>query len=1116
MKIVKFFLLIIFLCAINYNTTAQNKNTLTDIDSIISLLDYFHSKTNNPVLITALQKAKSLCNNIIDDDTLAANLLKVEEMLVSLKNDSSQLNRHPFEKEKLHNYGRLLVEQFKNATTKNEKLNYAAAMQNLGAFYDYDNLAKAINLFSEAMKIRKNILGENSALYAESLSSYILASVTDSNFVQSKSMLLKALAIIKNTLGDSNNLYAENLFSLANLCRGMKLYDTSEILYGQVINIKEKLLGKETPAFALSLYYTGEMVTYNWQFQKALRYYQRAEEITRQSIGEENILYAYCLDGIAGYYYNIADYKNAIPLYNQSLEIKEKLYGKDYYDNALTLHNLATTYFKLGNYEKAIPCLQQVFLIHKKDVRFPGNHAYELNWMGSLYQNIGNYSKALEYYKQSIEIPEYKKSPQRYATTLSNMASVYEKSGQDMQALSYLKQALIITRNFSGERSLAYSNILYDLAAYNEKHKNFTSAIQLCFQSIEILKKIYDDAHPAYASALMLLAKTYRQVKKYDSAEIYLTLAIRLQKNILGTLHPDYINSLTEMGLLKTAQHQYDVAASCFANANILNLKYTSRTYSSLSEQEKLEFEKHQYLAFSYLPSIIFKHNLKQPRLLQQLYNNELILKGMVLFDQQSLLKSIRKSNSATALELYDEWRINKILLGKQLLLPKDERVLNLDSLEDLTNRLEQQLSSVSTGFRQEQQVINMNDIAAKLLPGEAAVEFFKFQLYNTEWTDSILYAAVIIRAGDTIPIYVPLFEEQQLMGILSKQGKNENALNRFYSFNDANNKGTGTALYKLIWQPLEKYLDGVNTVYYSPEGLLHRIAFQALPVNSSEMLINKYHLQQMLSTRAVITHDTSNKKFSLIDLWGNIAYNNQETLTQEVGNKNAIESNAGTGTSYPRIQSSMHQWADLPGTEFEIDTIKKLFDNSGIPLIVTTGTVASEKTFKALDEVSAPLLHIATHGFFWPANRKLNNKFTATQNPMFCSGLVLAGANNIYAKDNDDTSEDDGILTAYEIAQIDLSNTDLVVLSACETALGDLQNNEGVIGLQRAFKLAGVKQLILSLWRVPDEQTAMLMSFFYRNILQGMTAADALRNAQLEMKKKYPPFDWAGFVLIQ
>ena len=134
----------------------------------------------------------------------------------------------------------------------------------------------------------------------------------------------------------------------------------------------------------------------------------------------------------------------------------------------------------------------------------------------------------------------------------------------------------------------------------------------------------------------------------------------------------------------------------------------------------------------------------------------------------------------------------------------------------------------------------------------------------------------------------------------------------------------------------------------------------------------------------------------------------------------------------------------------------------------------------------------------------------------MFRSGLVLAGANEIWDPQRQFTGKDDGILTSYEIASLDLGNTDIVILSSCETALGDLQDNEGVIGLQRAFKIAGVKQMILSLWKVPDKETVELMTMFYKNLIDGQSAAESLRIAQLKMKEKYPPYYWAAFVLIE
>lgn len=214
---------------------------------------------------------------------------------------------------------------------------------------------------------------------------------------------------------------------------------------------------------------------------------------------------------------------------------------------------------------------------------------------------------------------------------------------------------------------------------------------------------------------------------------------------------------------------------------------------------------------------------------------------------------------------------------------------------------------------------------------------------------------------------------------------------------------------------------------------------------------------------------------------------------------------------------------AKLPSKMREIDSIQFMLKQMQVPVTTTVGSRATEEAFKALNGKSPKVLHLATHGFFLPISQSkttndlhLANAFTMQQDPMFSSGLMLAGGNYAWKGGVVPLAKEDGILTAYELAQMDLSNTELMVLSACETALGDLQGTEGVIGLQRAIKLAGVKQMIVSLWKVPDKETVELMTMFYRNWLTGQTTRQALRNAQLKMKDKYSPFYRAAFVLIE
>ena len=199
------------------------------------------------------------------------------------------------------------------------------------------------------------------------------------------------------------------------------------------------------------------------------------------------------------------------------------------------------------------------------------------------------------------------------------------------------------------------------------------------------------------------------------------------------------------------------------------------------------------------------------------------------------------------------------------------------------------------------------------------------------------------------------------------------------------------------------------------------------------------------------------------------------------------------------------------------------MFQNKKSSLHVKTGSQATEADFKALSGNSPKVIHISTHGFFYPdieptkgdLSRSGEPTFKYIENPLFRSGLAFAGSNYAWQRGYNPYEEEDGILTAYEISTLDLSNTDLVVLSACETGLGEIKGSEGVFGLQRAFKMAGVEYVLMSLWKIPDEQTVELMEAFYENWLGGQTIRQAFHNAQQQMAEEYPPYYWAGFTLL-
>ncbi|MEQ1678307.1 MAG: CHAT domain-containing protein, partial [Chitinophagaceae bacterium] len=296
----------------------------------------------------------------------------------------------------------------------------------------------------------------------------------------------------------------------------------------------------------------------------------------------------------------------------------------------------------------------------------------------------------------------------------------------------------------------------------------------------------------------------------------------------------------------------------------------------------------------------------------------------------------------------------------------------------------------------------------------------------------------------------------------------------------------------------------------------------QAWPAGDSQRLIDKYELNQYISTRQLALPAEEPDSNKSISLFGDAAFT-MDSVSM-VKKMKGSEKVSNIYSSEVTRSSNRDAWISLPGTASEIKEIQTLFDKHKIKAVSYSQQMATEEQFKTLSGSATAILHLATHGFFLPDPEKKRpggfsageNVFRLADDPMLRSGIVLAGVNRVWSGLSPIEGREDGIITAYEISQLDLRNTDLVVLSACETALGDIKGNEGVFGLQRAFKLAGVKSMVLSLWKVPDKETAELMKIFYKNYLEGNSAREAFSMAQQEMRKRYSPYYWAAFVLIE
>ncbi len=394
---------------------------------------------------------------------------------------------------------------------------------------------------------------------------------------------------------------------------------------------------------------------------------------------------------------------------------------------------------------------------------------------------------------------------------------------------------------------------------------------------------------------------------------------------------------------------------------------------------------------------------------------------------------------------------------------------------------------------------VTWRDIQKKLGNGEAAIEFFSFNVFEDEKIKVLFkYAALVITQNRERPVFIPITTEQNLTFWLHKHPSDLYAVDKY-----------GAALCQVILFKMLSYLDsqGVTTINFAPWGVLNQIAIEALPYDRETTVSYNYNMTRLSSTRELLNkHNHYPEKNAA--LYGDLLYRSSaETMQQKTTTRNAV---------YP-----------LAASKEEITGINHILVGQGYSVHSYTQKQGTEASFKALNGRSPSILHLSTHGF---VNRP--NETEVMQR----SGLILSYGARAWEGKPVPKDAEDGILTAAEIATLDLSGTDIVVLSACNTALGEI-TTEGVWGLQRAFKQAGVQTIVMSLWAVDDEATAVLMQYFYEELVKERRvhariatdtpdiaelffdyAHSAFSHAQHRMQQhpKYSaPYFWAGFIVV-
>jgi CHAT domain-containing protein/Flp pilus assembly protein TadD len=977
----------------------------------------------------------------------------------------------------------------------------------------------------KGLDIRKRTLGENHPDVASSLDNLGNLYSDLGNYPKAEPYYLQAMEIRKKAFGEYHPEVASSQNNLGNLYINLGNYPKAEPYYIQSLEIQKKALGENHLGVAILAHNLGSLYLYMGNYPKAESSFLKALEIRKKSAEENYPELAQILNNLGILYQIIGNDPKAEDYYLQSIEIDKKALGENHPEVAGTLNNLGNLYMYLSNYQKAESCFLKVLEISKKAGR--ENHpdvAQTIDNLGGLYKDLGNYPKAEDYLLHALEIRKKALGENHpdFATSMHNMGYLHEIMGNFPKSESYYLQALEIRKKALGENHPEVAQTLNNLGIIYLYMGNYLKAESCSIQAWEIWKKALGENHEKVAHAINNLGVLYGNMGNYTKAEPYHLKALEIRKIAFRETHPDLAFSISNLGNLHFAKGQMNKAEAYYLDLNAMKLIEIHRYFPFLSDHEKLLFYENKLANYHevFKSFCISRFDTKRA-IASELYNDQLVSKGLLLNSSAKWKHRIKTSGDKKLFNLYNDWEAIQARLNKLLQSTDSTERAGIDSVQAKTEKMEKELSLRSENFAKlaDKKLINWKDVQKALKPGEAAIEMIRVKKPGIEktvtdtsdpkkpvykvkgLTDTIYYAALIVKPGSVYPEMVLLKNGNEL----------EDKALKFYQ-NSISKQIPDNQSYGKFWSKIGTKLGTSTRVFFSPDGVFHNINLNTLyNPKTKKYLLEEKEVRMVTATKDLVNPNMAEEENKLAELVG---FPNYYTAGSTAGV--ATTEWKSQETSFGFQLGSMGELVELPGTKVEVDRIADVLAAKGWEVKNYTQEKALEANIK--ESYKPRVLHIATHGFFQPDSTKGSN-------PLLRSGLMLAGAGSTLKGEKNEG--EDGILTAYEAMNLNLDNTDLVVLSACETGLGEIKNGEGVYGLQRAFKVAGARSLIMSLWKVDDEATQELMVGFYRNWLGnavgstsgGQTAnskRSAFLKAQKELKAKYPnPYYWGAFVMV-
>ncbi len=859
----------------------------------------------------------------------------------------------------------------------------------------------------------------------------------------------------------------------------MNLKKIGQQLYRQDIEVTDEEKGKLNLSMGESAYATGHWIFAEKKFREAIRNFEHGG-LTSHPYYFKSISNLGLLLGTMGRYRMAERYtQEALRLQRQA--------SPGSMDVGASLNNYGVLHYNLGQYNEAEnKILQSLSVIEKNKMQSSLQYAVAVNNRGVLYQALGRYTDAEKDLMTAIGIRMELGTNAKNGSLIrfqSNLALLYQQMGRYTDAE---KIYLRLQKNIGNQQSEAYANMLDNLAIlYLIMHQD-NKVESMLTQSAETYKKIFTENSPAYAKVISDLGNFYRYKGRYDEARPLLQQALNIRLESYGMNHPLFVQSQEDQAILFWKQNNYADAIPLYKSVMERSLDFINRYFPPMSDAEKTKYWNLLSPRFERFYDFALDAVKTDRNAITEMLQYRLATKGLLLSSQRKITQTILNSGNEDLINDYNDWLDQKEELARMFVFSKQDlqdQGINLDSMQNAVNSLEKKLSANSKDFAQFYftSKVDIKELQSAMKNDDALVEMIRLRQFDQVLSDSCRYLAIVLTKNDPEPVLTTLNEGSTM------ESKNYKAYRL-----SMQNKIPDEKSYGIFWQPFENSLKGKKRVFVSLDGVYNQVNMNTLKKPGGDYLLNQYDIVLIGNGKDLV------------------ALNNKANM--QLAKKATLIGDPD--------YSSDSNLPPLPATKTEVDGINKVLKTSGYSVSEYVMQDANENNLKAAKQVS--VLHIATHGFFfpdvehpnWPIGISADN---ARDNVLLRSGLVLTGVQETNKLNPTMDSVTNGVITSYEAMNLDLKGTRLVVLSACETGLGEIKAGEGVYGLQRAFIAAGADAIIMSLWKVDDAATQQLMNNFYTNWLKTGDREKSFKQAQQQLMTKFKePYYWGAFVMME